>query len=360
MVLTVIYSDRRQPCGRCARGDRADKCVYEAPKKKLSKSSRTSTASKETNGVQEDLSKPAQEVLVKYRKGKVRYVNIGSFSFFYLHLTDRRHGGRTHWALILHEFNEMREFMHGERAESAGLHKRLKEIKKFFPPKRLQNYPFSPSKDPRYSTREGIIATLPDRAHVSRLVDVYFETFEKVLSLFHEPTFKVELNSFYENPDGTGNGWIASLFCMLAVSHHITTQSTLDSPYLSSANQVEAYLESAQAALHLSPFMLKPTLDDLRALCIIAIGKSLDIVSCTDFRKLTQRLTRMNRSLSTILTHSTSTVASLSGTLSLLACIGTQSMPRGCRPQKRKRDGRSGRQYCFWISGRQSSRGCRS
>ena len=67
---------------------------------------------------------------------------------------------------------------------------------------------------------------------------------------------------------------------MLALSYHASRGSTADGAHSWPAahGQVEAYLESAQAALHLSPFMLKPTLDDLRALCMVAIGKALDIV----------------------------------------------------------------------------------
>lgn len=253
-----VKCDRGQPCGRCAKGDRADKCVYEVPKKKVNKSGRLANGVKVSN---DDTPKESTEKFVKYRKGKVR------------------HGGRTHWALIAHDFIEMKQFMHGELPGTDGFHARMKSLKKFFPRKRLQNYPFTPNREPRYSSRDGIIATLPDRAHVKRLVDVYFDTFEKILSLFHEPTFKAALDNFYDHPESVDNGWIASLFLMLALSHHITTQSSLDAPYLSSSGQVEAYLESAQAALHLSPFMLKPTLDSLRALCIVAIGKSLEIVS---------------------------------------------------------------------------------
>lgn len=255
-----VKCDRGQPCGRCARADRGDKCFYEVPKKKPKKTGRLANGVKVMNGSQPDPNIDPPEKFVKYRKGKVR------------------HGGRTHWALIAHEFTEMKQFMHGEVEGGEALTQRLKGLKKFFPRKRLHNYPFTPSREPRYSTRDGIVATLPDRAHVKRLVDVYFDTFEKILSLFHEPTFKAVLETFYDHPDSVENGWIASLFLMLALSHHITTQSNMDAPYLSSAGQVEAYLESAQAALHLSPFMLKPTLDSLRALCIVAIGKSLEIV----------------------------------------------------------------------------------
>lgn len=172
--------------------------------------------------------------------------------------------------------------MHGMVADTAALNKRLKGIKKFFPPKRLYNYPFCPSRDLRLSTRDGIISTLPDKSTVTTLVDVYFETFEKTHSLFHEATFKEALQAFWDHPDSAQPGWIASLFLMLALSHHATSTFSSESSAPGPFAQVELYLESAQAALHLAAFMLKPTLENLQALCIVAIGKAFDVITLDD------------------------------------------------------------------------------
>ncbi|KAF2098815.1 hypothetical protein NA57DRAFT_76053 [Rhizodiscina lignyota] len=255
--------DRRQPCTRCARGDRGDKCVYEAVKKPRAGSQKNGSEKEEEDHGPDPFSVP-KEKMVKYRKGKVR------------------HGGRTHWALIAHEFQEMRQFMSADAVDTTGINKQLKSMKKFFPKKRLLNYPFCPSREPRYTSQEGIISTLPDRSTVQSLVDIYFETFEKTHALFHEATFKETLSLFWEHPESVESGWLASLFLMLALSHHASKHSSAETVTPATHGQIEAYLESGQAALHLTGFMLKPTLDSLRALCIVAIGKALDIITLDD------------------------------------------------------------------------------
>lgn len=174
----------------------------------------------------------------------------------------------------------MRNFFHPDSEEITGINKQLKAIKKFFPKKRLLNFPFCPSREPKFLTRDGIISTLPDRSTVQSLVSVYFDSFEHTHALFHEATFKATLEFFWDKPESVEPGWLASLFLMLALSYHASRGSPAEGVHSWPAahGQVEAYLESAQAALHLSAFMLKPTLDDLRALCMVAIGKALDIV----------------------------------------------------------------------------------
>jgi hypothetical protein len=172
----------------------------------------------------------------------------------------------------------MKQFMHADVVDTSGLNKQLKAMKKYFPQKRLLNYPFCPSRETIYRTQEGIISTLPDRKTVQSLVETYFETFENTHALFHKATFKQALEVFWENHESVEPGWLASLFLMLALSYHASRQSSTESAPAAVAGQVELYLESAQAALHLTGFMLKPTLDNLRALCMVAIGKALDIV----------------------------------------------------------------------------------
>lgn len=168
--------------------------------------------------------------------------------------------------------------MQADAVDTTGINKQLKGMKKFFPKKRLLNYPFCPSREQRYLSRDGIISTLPDRNTVQGLVDIYFETFEQTHALFHEATFKEGLALFWDNSDSVEPGWLASLFLMLALSCHASRGTSAENPTPAYAGQVEAYLESAQAALHLTGFMLKPSLESLRALCIVAIGKALDIV----------------------------------------------------------------------------------
>jgi hypothetical protein len=68
---------------------------------------------------------------------------------------------------------------------------------------------------------------LPPKAEALSLLKDYFENFNCMFPLFHEPTFMHLVDKHYSNEPYEGSGWWASLNIALAFAHRLRVMSNL-------------------------------------------------------------------------------------------------------------------------------------
>lgn len=119
----------------------------------------------------------------------------------------------------------------------------------------------------------------------------------------HVPTFKAELEAFWEQPSSADNDWLALLFAVLALgSQKYTPMPTsasrkdMSTEHPSSAQ----LLKAAETYLKQTPFMSRPSLTNIRTLCLIVTFKQLSVFSCDELDacwSMTGLITRLAISL---------------------------------------------------------------
>ena len=72
-----------------------------------------------------------------------------------------------------------------------------------------------------------IFRPLPPLAETLSLLKDFFENFNCMFPLFHEPTFMHLVKRQYSRDPYTGSGWWASLNCALAIAHRLRVMSNL-------------------------------------------------------------------------------------------------------------------------------------
>jgi len=113
---------------------------------------------------------------------------------------------------------------------------------------------------------------LPRRPIAEKLVEHYFNTFERTHRLFHYPTFQEQLASFWEDGDLFGDDWLAQLFSLLALGCHAWEPDPYHTEY-DGTNIVNTCLDAAANALQHVNYMAKPSLEIMRAMCMMVVAK---------------------------------------------------------------------------------------
>lgn len=72
-----------------------------------------------------------------------------------------------------------------------------------------------------------IFRPLPPLSETLSLLKDYFENFNCMFPLFHEPTFMHLVRRQFSRDPYTGSGWWASLNCALAIAHRLRVMSNL-------------------------------------------------------------------------------------------------------------------------------------
>ncbi|EKG15178.1 Transcription factor fungi [Macrophomina phaseolina MS6] len=76
------------------------------------------------------------------------------------------------------------------------------------------------------TTRESILASLPQRPVTDRLVSKYFNSMDMASSIIHGPTFIREYETFWLAPSETPIMWIGLLFAVIALGTHFQQRET--------------------------------------------------------------------------------------------------------------------------------------
>ncbi|KAH6651055.1 hypothetical protein F5144DRAFT_72228 [Chaetomium tenue] len=243
-----LKCDKGQPCSRCVLSDSTEKCVYQPPPARASRS--TSVESRKTP-LHSARSSPQLVTDLVYTEAKPQ-----------LH-------GVTHQRTIASKFQEAQPYISGANLAWEPTH---------FTSHSGFNFPFgSPSSPSFFENRDQTLQCPPPRQIVDQLVGAYFEKLEPIYHLFHYSQFTHELNEFYTNSNQYSSEWLAQLFMVLALGHATTTQNhqPLQPPNPPPKNPTQHFLTTAHALLH--PHLSTPTLTTTRTLCLALIARLLNL-----------------------------------------------------------------------------------
>ncbi|KAK6336416.1 hypothetical protein TWF696_001974 [Orbilia brochopaga] len=124
--------------------------------------------------------------------------------------------GSSHWALVLSEIAEVKNYF-----SAAATREKFENIAKSQERTKLQNvstcFPFSAS---RSLSRDEIIQYLPSQSVADKLVEHWFDAFDRSYHILHGPTFRKEYASFWQNPQSPkiDLSWIGLLMAILATT----------------------------------------------------------------------------------------------------------------------------------------------
>ncbi|KAH8651359.1 hypothetical protein BX600DRAFT_516930 [Xylariales sp. PMI_506] len=148
------------------------------------------------------------------------------------------------------------------------------------------NYPFgSNGTDQNQSTT--FLSTI-SRPIVEHLAEQYLNTTEKVYRLLHVPTFKAELQLYWDRrPEQVNDdGWMAQL-CMILYLGYESLRSTTDmnaGHHFGASRQHSSFstnlLNGTSAYLNRTPFLARPTVCTIRVLALIMLARQVSRFSC--------------------------------------------------------------------------------
>ncbi|KAI1742357.1 hypothetical protein F4680DRAFT_30232 [Xylaria scruposa] len=117
-----------------------------------------------------------------------------------------------HWAAVLDGIAELKDHFAKEEQEAPPI---SREVPGLFPPD--LNGPQLLYGCVMFATREEILASIPARPVVDRLVSRYFDSFEMSPAVLHSIEFLKEYERFWENPSETHIIWLGLLFTIMCL-----------------------------------------------------------------------------------------------------------------------------------------------
>ncbi|KAF3913347.1 hypothetical protein ABW20_dc0104858 [Dactylellina cionopaga] len=280
-----VKCDRSMPCDRCVKNNRAGDCLYdgEPESKKACVTGIGAVYPANTfdepligknlpnlnqSGEKDSADKPKSEFSMNVRKvgtaithykcGKARYV------------------GGSHWVHLFGEFEEIGPWYLHRMKDFAVSRKEIKFLKKSFKNKQRHNFPFCPS--PGIDMKD--IPSLVPKPHVAEMyVKRYMETFERTHPLFHEPTFRRELDGFWLDNTSVGTAWLAGFFMMMFLGCWFTPLSQGTERHRETLNRL---LDAAQTCMLATNFRSRNTIPVVRAYCMVILAKQCDTLSHDD------------------------------------------------------------------------------
>ncbi|KAF3928069.1 hypothetical protein AA313_de0202509 [Arthrobotrys entomopaga] len=124
--------------------------------------------------------------------------------------------GSSHWALVLTEIAEVRNYF-----SAAATREKFECIAKEQEKSKLQSintcFPFSAS---RSLSRTEILQYLPSQSVADKLVEHWFDAFDRSYHILHGPTFRKEYTAFWQDPASSqvDLSWIGLLMAILATT----------------------------------------------------------------------------------------------------------------------------------------------
>ncbi|EEQ30778.1 conserved hypothetical protein [Microsporum canis CBS 113480] len=143
------------------------------------------------------------------------------------------------------------------------------------------NYPFGERPRRSKSTRKAMLASIPSREVADKFVEAYLDVIETSHRILHVPTLKLQIQAFWCQPSAADDGWLAQYFTILALGCDACRAEASDAtePYTKLRHTL---LTAAETCLRLTPFLYRPTLANLRTLCLMVIAKQIHTMSCSE------------------------------------------------------------------------------
>ncbi|OPB40120.1 Zn2Cys6 transcriptional regulator [Trichoderma guizhouense] len=201
-----LKCDREQPCGQCAKKGRLDLCVY-APKPEKKRPAAKGMAARlkrlegMVRGMMDDegnlrSGSQAAEGVAPQLKGKVVH---GDNKTTYV--------GATHCLAMLEDIEDIKAYFDDPGDSDDDL----------LPGEELEGPEMLLYSRGAPTSREELLAQLPERHVADRLVTRYFSSKSPSQHVVHRPTFTRAYVKFWQNPGEASLHWVALLFMVLAL-----------------------------------------------------------------------------------------------------------------------------------------------
>ncbi|KAK6530525.1 hypothetical protein TWF694_003867 [Orbilia ellipsospora] len=276
-----VKCDRSMPCDRCVKNNRVSDCIYDGePESKKAcvtgiGDSYSAGAYDEDSGSLSVLNKSASKSHTERDKFNMHVRKVGTAITHYK-CGKARYVGGSHWVHLFGEFEEIGPWYLHRMKDFALSRKEIKFLKKTFKNKGRQNFPFC---EMRPINHKEIPSLVPKKHLAEMYVKRYMDTFERTHPLFHEPTFRRELDGFWEDNSSVGTPWLASFFMMMFLGCWFMPLSQEKERHREIFDQL---LDGAQACMLASSFRARNTIDVIRAYCMVALTKQCDALSHDD------------------------------------------------------------------------------
>ncbi|KAJ0418216.1 hypothetical protein BJY00DRAFT_288055 [Aspergillus carlsbadensis] len=158
-------------------------------------------------------------------------------------------------------------YSHHERHDNAGLTER---------PRAVVDYPFGEQDS---KPRSVLLSYLPSRGVAEILINRYMEVIEDTHHFLHVPTFLREVSRFWEQPAEASDSWLAMFTALLYLGCEVS-QCVIAEPDETMKVTSAQLIEASRGFLHRTSFMVYPTLNTIRTLCLIVVAKQTSHMSC--------------------------------------------------------------------------------
>ncbi|KAL4786576.1 fungal-specific transcription factor domain-containing protein [Aspergillus varians] len=112
-----------------------------------------------------------------------------------------------HWLSVLDGISELKDYFETEESQQV-----------FDPPYSGTTGPLLLFGCPQYATKEDILASMPERFEVDRLVSCYFNSFDMSPAVLHRVEFLKEYEAFWKCPAETSIIWLGLLFTIMCLA----------------------------------------------------------------------------------------------------------------------------------------------
>ncbi|CUS07695.1 unnamed protein product [Tuber aestivum] len=176
--------------------------------------------------------------------------------------------GETHWAAILSEISEVKNFFNEVKqsweeklaymkAKNAGANKLDRT-----------GFPFNAGRPP---SREELLSLVPRRELVDLLVDGFFRNYDPIFHVLHRPTFYKQYEDFWRDPTQVDLIWLGLLMAIMCLSLKIYHYSGEEPPEISGKTQEMSYAFklATEQCLIVGEFTKKMYIHTVQALILV-------------------------------------------------------------------------------------------
>ncbi|RGP67236.1 c6 zinc finger [Fusarium sporotrichioides] len=110
--------------------------------------------------------------------------------------------------------------------------------------------------------------TIPERGLADQLVNAYFATFEGVLRILHGPTFWVEYERYWQNPEAASQVFVMQMQTCMALA------ATVHDDVFSLRSAAIQWIHEVQIWLQLPPEKSRMTIAGIQIMCMLSLAKA--------------------------------------------------------------------------------------
>ncbi|CAG9944501.1 unnamed protein product [Clonostachys rosea f. rosea IK726] len=134
------------------------------------------------------------------------------------------------------------------------------------------NFPFGTPGATKYYSRDAVIRLIEsERPRAQIYIDRYINLLDCVNPIVDVPQFKLEVESYWLNPDTVTLDWLAQLLMVMGLGAFATPEEP------SIATEL---MMGAEACIMQTPFMFRPTFTSLKAMCLVVVAKQVCNPTC--------------------------------------------------------------------------------